>query len=77
MWNKPTYSLTFPLKLKVETCKILSLVLLSDKSLDGGRKLVGGNGGQGSWLELMAQESETLTVVNFNYYGWDFNIGNF
>jgi hypothetical protein len=53
------------------------LVLLSDEGLDGGWKLVGGDGGRGSWLELMALESETSAIVNFNYYGWDFNISNF
>ena len=78
MWDKHKYSLTFPLKLKLEIGEILSLqVLIGVGGLDGGRKLIAGDGGQGRWLELMTLENETSAVVNFNYYGWDFNIGNF
>jgi hypothetical protein len=66
--RKPTYSLTFPFKLELETCEILSLVLIGDGGLDGGR---------GRWLELMAPKFETSAVVNFGYYGRDFNIDNF
>jgi hypothetical protein len=66
--RKPIYSLTFLLKLKVETCEILSLVLIGDGGLDGG---------QGRWLELMAPKFETSAIVNFGNFGWDFIIDNF
>jgi hypothetical protein len=44
MWDKPTYSLTFSLKLNVEIGEILSLVLIDIRGLDGGRKLIAGDG---------------------------------
>jgi hypothetical protein len=75
--DKPTYSLAFLLKLKLETCEILSLVLIGNRGLDGGLKLIGGDGGRGRWLVLMALEFETSAIVNLGYCGWDINIDNF